>query len=101
MFCSWIISRVTTVISIHGITALIESSPLADSSVAPPTSILNPAGKVSRTGESRRSICAATTGACTWSRKSARTVMVGKRLRRTIRPSSSTGFNFATCASGT
>ena len=36
-----------------------------------------------------------------FARKSARTVMVGKRLRRTIRPSSSTGFNFATCASGT
>ena len=72
-----------------GITALIESSLFADSSVAPPSSMRNPGGSFSRTALSCGSICAETTGACTSSRMSARTVTVGSRFRRLISTSSS------------
>ena len=101
MLCNCIISRVITPTIISGTTALIAFSPLADSSMAPPISmriarrqlgaqLVELRVDLRRHGRRRLIVVA----------RSARTVMVGRRSRRQMMPSSSTGSSFATWASG-
>ena len=99
--CSCSISKVSTTTKNSGAPLATEAPPLADSSTAPPVSMLMPSGKLALISASFSSICAETTGACMLPRRCARTVSEGTRLRRQIMPSSNSEVMVANCESGT
>ena len=88
--CSWIISSVSTTMTSSGMPAAIDFWPRAESSIAPPD--LDPVAERQRGAQRRRAAArcgCATSGPCASPRTSARTVIVGSRLRRQTMPSSS------------
>ena len=88
-------------ITISGNRMKIEALPFADSSNAPPISIRYAGGKLSRISCSLGQIWLVTSGACTPSTTSPRTVIAMSRLRRQMIGSSWEYSIFAICVSGT